>query len=97
VGGRPGGGTGPGRGEDDRLDCWVQQAGGTGGGVQVVVEHPADGGVAAGLADGVLGLFGGVGAQQVVAGVPAGEGLGGQVGAGQVAPQAAGGGPRSCG
>jgi len=40
----------------------------------------------------VVGLFGGVGAQQVVKGVPARGMLGDQVGAGQFAQQAAGGG-----
>ena len=53
-----------------------------GGRVQVVVEHPADGGVALRFAAGVAGLLGGVGAQQVVQGVPAGETLGDQVRAG---------------
>ena len=90
IGGLLGGGAGPGRGEGDRLLGWVQQAGGAGGGVQVVVEHPADGGVALGLAVGVAGLLGGVGAQQVVEGVPAGDVLGDQVRAGQLAQQAAG-------
>jgi len=90
IGGLPGGGAGPGRCQDDRLLGWVQQAGGTGGGVQVVVEHPADRGIAVGLANDVVGLLGCVGAQQVVEGVPAGEVLGDQVRAGQLAQQAAG-------
>jgi len=90
VGGLPGSGAGPGRGEGDRLLGWGQQVAGGGGGVQVVVEDPADGGVAAGLAAGVVGLLGGVGAQQVVEGVPAGDVLGDQVGAGQLAQQGAG-------
>ena len=68
------GGARAGRGEDDRLMRRVQQPGGMGGGVQVVVEHPADGGIALRFAVGVAGLLGGVGAQQVVQGVPAGGG-----------------------
>jgi hypothetical protein len=47
-----------------------------GSGVQVVVEHPASGSAPVGVAVGVAGLLGGVGAQQVVEGVPAGEVLG---------------------
>ena len=39
---------------------------------------------------GVVGLLGGVGTQQVVEGVPAGDVLGDQVGAGQFAQQVAG-------
>lgn len=51
--------------------------------MQVVVEHPARGLAPPGVAVGVVGLLGGVGAQQIVEGVPAGDGLGGQVRAGQ--------------
>ena len=90
IGGLLGSGAGPGRGEGDRLLGWVQQEGGAGGGVQVVVEHPADGLAPVGVAVGVVGLLGGVGAQQVVEGVPAGDVLGDQVRAGQLAQQAAG-------
>jgi len=43
IGGMPGSGAGPGRREDERLLGSVEQAGGAGGGVQVVVEHPASG------------------------------------------------------
>jgi len=77
------GGAGPGRGEDHRLPGRVQQAGGAASGMQVVVECPAGGGVPVGLAAGVAGLLGGVGAQQIVEGVPAGDVLGQQAGAGQ--------------
>jgi hypothetical protein len=89
IGGLADGGASPGRGKDHRLLGRVQNAGGAGGGVQVVVEHPADGGVAVGGAVGVAGLLGGVGAQQVMQGVPAGHVLGDQVRAGQLAQQAA--------
>ena len=58
--------------------------------MQVVVEDPADGGVAVGLGVEVAGLVGGVGAEQVVEGVPAGCVLGDQAVAGELAQQAAG-------
>src|SRR5580692_3291004 len=89
IGGLPGSGAGAGRREDDRLLGWVQQYGGARGGMQVVVEHPANGLTPAGVAVGALGLLGGVGAQQVVERVPAGNVLGDQVRAGQPLQQPA--------
>ena len=60
------------------------------GGVQVVVEDPAAGDVAVGSLSHVAGLVGGVGAQQVVEGVPARSVLGDQAITGELAQQAAG-------
>jgi hypothetical protein len=51
--------------------------------VQVVVEQPADGGPALGLGVVRVGQLGGVAAQQIMVGVPAGPGFGQQVHAGQ--------------
>jgi hypothetical protein len=97
IGGLPGSGAGAGRGKDHRLLGWLQQEGGAGGGVQVVVEHSSDGGIALGLVGCLVGLLGGVGAQQVMEGVPARNVLGDQVRAGQLAQQAADIGPGSSG
>jgi hypothetical protein len=80
----------PGRGEGDRLTHRVQQGGSPVGGVQVVVEGPADGFAPFGLGVGVTGLGGGVSPEQVVEGVPAGGVLGDQVDSGQLAQQPAG-------
>jgi hypothetical protein len=88
IGGLPGSGAGPGWGEGGSLPGWDQQAGGAGGGVQVVVEDPAGGLASVGVAVGVAGLLGGVSAQQVVEGVPARDMLGDQVRARQLAQQA---------
>ena len=58
--------------------------------VQVLAEHTADGRPPGGLAVEEVSLLGGVGAQQIVAGIPAGDMLGDQVGAGQFRQQAPG-------
>ncbi|MFF7979844.1 hypothetical protein ACFZDK_12030 [Streptomyces sp. NPDC007901] len=57
--------------------------------MQVVVEEPADGGLPGVRVLVLQGAFGGVGAQQVVAAVPAGRALGEQMGAGQLGQQRA--------
>jgi hypothetical protein len=57
--------------------------------MQVMIEHPAGGGVPLSLAVGLLGQLGGVGTQQVVAGEPAGSVLGEQVCPGQLGESAA--------
>ena len=79
-----------GRGEGDLLPRWLQQEGGVNRRVQVVVQDPADRGFPVGRAVVDPGLIGGVGAQQVVEGVPAGCVLGDQAVAGQFTKQAAG-------
>jgi hypothetical protein len=76
VGGRLGDGAGAGRGESDEVTYRMQQQGGLACGVQVVVEDPADSCLALGLAVGVAGLGVGVGAEQVVEGIPARDMLG---------------------
>jgi hypothetical protein len=78
---------GLGWGEGDRVPVRGQQQGCGVGGVQVVVEDPVDGGVALGVGVVGVGEVGGVGAQQVVEGVPAGGGLGEQVCPGQLGQQ----------
>ena len=60
------------------------------GGMQVVVEQSADSGRALGLTVMGAGLVGGVGAEQFVDDVPAGEVLGQDVSTGEFAEQAAG-------
>ena len=91
IGGLLGDGAGARRGQSDQVAYWAQQQGGWACGVQVVVEDPADSGLALGGAVGVVGPGGGVGAEQVVEGIPAGDVLRDQVRAGQLAQQAAGG------
>jgi hypothetical protein len=59
-------------------------------GVQVVIEHPVDGGVALGIVLVGLGPLGGVGAQQVMEREPAGGRLREQVGPGQPGQDGAG-------
>ena len=68
--------TGPQHGDVDRLTRRAQQEGGAVGSVQVVAKEPADRGLALGFAVAVAGLVGGVGAEQVVEGIPAGSMLG---------------------
>ncbi len=82
IGGLLGCSAGAGHGEGDRLMGRVQQMGGTSGGLQVVVDQAGDGGIALHFAAGVVGLLSGVGSQQVVKGVAAGEALGDQASAG---------------
>jgi hypothetical protein len=55
--------------------------------VKVVIQHLLDGGVALIGSVEPVQLFGGVGAEQVVEGVPAGDVLDDQVGAGQLGQQ----------
>jgi len=57
IGGLLGCSAGAWHGEGDRLMGRVQQMGGTSGGLQVVVEHPADRGIALHFAAGVVGLL----------------------------------------
>jgi hypothetical protein len=59
------------------------------GGVQVVIEHPADGAVAVGLILFCCRALGCVDAEQVVEGEPARDALGQQVHPGQLAEQQA--------
>ena len=63
IGGLPGSGAGPGRGEGHWFLCRVQHAGGMGGGVQVVVKHSASSLAPVGVAVGVARLLGGVGTE----------------------------------
>jgi hypothetical protein len=73
------------RGQVDRFVIWMQQERAVNGGVQVVVDQPADGGPALALTVMGAGLLGGVGAEQLVDGVPAGEVLAQYVGAAEFA------------
>ena len=80
----PGNDARAGRGERrHRHAMGVEQQGGGMAGVQVVVEHALDGGLAPGFWFVPGGLLGGVGAQQIVQAVAARDMLGGQVGHGQ--------------
>ena len=89
--GLPGGGAGPGRGEGHRLLCRVQQRGRHGRRCAGSGRAPGQWRLApVGVAVGVAGLLGGVGAEQVVEGVPAGDVLGDQVRAGQLAQHGVG-------
>jgi len=72
VGGLFRGDSGLGRCEIERVAGRVQQPFRGVRAVQVVVEHPVGGGVPLLLRIGGVGQVGGVGAQQVVEGVPAG-------------------------
>src|SRR5262249_53843860 len=73
VGGVLRGDVGCGRGEGDRVRGRVQQSVGGVRGVQVVVEDADGGGVALLVGIDAVGERGGVGAQQVVEGIPAGN------------------------
>ena len=77
-------GSGPARCEGDRVPMRVQQPGGGVGGVQVVVEHPVHRRVPLPVVVVGVCLLGGVGAQQVVAGVPARDVFSEQVRPGQL-------------
>ncbi len=70
--------------EDDQVPGQKQQAVGRVRGVQVVVEYPAERGVPVAVGLDTVGEFGGVGAEQVVEGVPAGGVLREQPGADQL-------------
>jgi len=78
------------RRELDRCPGRTEQLGGGVRGVQVVIEEPVQRGPALIVAVMGVGLFAGVGTQQVMQGVSAGCGLGEQVCPGQLDQQAAG-------
>ena len=80
----PGNDPGLGRAQRDRLEVRFHQHRGVAGRVQVVVQDAMHGCVAGVLAVVGQGLFRGVGTEQVVAGVPPGCVLGGQVRLGQL-------------
>jgi hypothetical protein len=84
IRGMLGGDARPGRRDADRLKCGVQDHSGAAGAVQVVVECLVDGGLALVLVVEGPGLVGGVGAKQVVEGIPAGNVLGDQAVAGEL-------------
>lgn len=83
----------PWRRDGDWLECGIEVNGGLAGRVQVVVKGPVDGGIALGSAVLGSGLVGGIGAQQVVEGIPAGNMLDDQAAAGEFVQHAAGLGP----
>jgi hypothetical protein len=71
------------RGDSDPVALRAEQEGRVMSGLQVMIQHPANGRIAIDGSAGDVSLLGGVGAEQVVKGIPALRPLGDQVGAGE--------------